>query len=390
MKKRIFALALAAVMSVALVMTGCGKKEGSGSSDTINVGTVFNTTGYMAAYEEPAANGFKLAVDEINAAGGINGKKITYNTINGQSDPAQNASATTKLIDVNNSVVVAGVCESNLAITAGTAAQDAGVPFITVGATLPDMPDRVGDGFFLAPYGDNTQAYALAEYAYNDLGLRTAYVIEDSTSEYTLALSKYFKEKFKELGGEIVLEDSYDENGYTDYSASVSKVVALDEKPDLLFFSSFTDQAPIMLQQYRAQGLDMPVMSGDGFDSITIAEIAGDDANNVYYSTHVNLDESSDVVTKFKAAYKEKFGTEPENAFAALGYDTMYLIKYAIENYVDGDITSDSIKEALGKVTGFVGVTGSISYENGSHVPSKSVSLNKFENGEVVFIKNAE
>ena len=132
----------------------------------------------------------------------------------------------------------------------------------------------------------------------------------------------------------------------------------------------------------------MPVMSGDGFDSLTIAEIAGKDANNVYYSTHVNLDADSDVVTKFKAAYKEKYSTEPENAFAALGYDSAYLIKYAIENYIDGDITSDSIKEAIGKVTGFEGVTGTISYENGSHVPTKSVSINKFENGEVVFLKN--
>ncbi len=387
MKKRILTLALALTMAAATAMTGCGKKD-SASSDTINIGTVFNTTGYMAAYEQPAANGFQLAVDEINEAGGISGKKITYTTINAQSDAAQNASATTKLIDVNNAVVVAGVCEANLAITAGTAAQDAGVPFVTVGATLPDIPDRVGDGLYLAPYGDNTQAYALAEYAYNDLGLKTAYVIEDSTSEYTLALSKYFKERFKELGGEIVLEDSYDENGYTDFSASISKVTALDKKPDLLFFSSFTDQAPIMLQQYRAQGLDMPVMSGDGFDSLTIAEIAGKDANNVYYSTHVNLDADSDVVTKFKAAYKEKYSTEPENAFAALGYDSAYLIKYAIENYIDGDITSDSIKEAIGKVTGFEGVTGTISYENGSHVPTKSVSINKFENGEVVFLKN--
>ena len=387
MKKRILTLALALTMAAATAMTGCGKKD-SASSDTINIGTVFNTTGYMAAYEQPAANGFQLAVDEINEAGGISGKKITYTTINAQSDAAQNASATTKLIDVNNAVVVAGVCEANLAITAGTAAQDAGVPFVTVGATLPDITDRVGDGLYLAPYGDNTQAYALAEYAYNDLGLKTAYVIEDSTSEYTLALSKYFKERFKELGGEIVLEDSYDENGYTDFSASISKVTALDKKPDLLFFSSFTDQAPIMLQQYRAQGLDMPVMSGDGFDSLTIAEIAGKDANNVYYSTHVNLDADSDVVTKFKAAYKEKYSTEPENAFAALGYDSAYLIKYAIENYIDGDITSDSIKEAIGKVTGFEGVTGTISYENGSHVPTKSVSINKFENGEVVFLKN--
>jgi branched-chain amino acid transport system substrate-binding protein len=402
MKKKILCLVLSVVFALS-ILTGCQTgsdssskdAEDTGSSgtdatagdDTISIGTVFNITGYMAAYEEPAANAFLLAVEEINAAGGIDGKQIKYNTINAQSDAAQNGTAATKLIDINGAQIVAGTCDSNLAITAGTAAQDAGKPFLAVGATLPDLPDRVGDGFYLAAYGDNLQAYALAEYAYNDLGARTAYVIEDSTAEYTAALSKYFKERFTGLGGQIVLEDSYDENGYTDYSTNIAKVLALDTAPDVLFFSSFTDQAPIMLQQYRAKGLDMPVLSGDGFDSTTIPEIAEEDSNNVYYSTHVNLNQDSEIVENFKTAYKDKFGVEPENAFAALGYDAMYLIKYAIENYIDGDITAEAIKEAIGKVDGFAGVTGTISYKNGSHVPTKEISLNKYEDGETVFIK---
>jgi len=289
---------------------------------------------------------------------------------------------------VNGAVIVAGICESGLAMSAGTVCQDASVPYITVGATLPDMPDRVGDDFFLACYGDNVQAYAAAEYAYNDLGARTAYVIEDTTSEYTQALSKYFREKFEDLGGTIVLYDTYDENGYTDFSANVEKVLALDEEPDVLFFASFTDQAPVMLSQYRAKGLDMPVLSGDGFDSTTIAEIAGDAANNVYFTTHVDYTSDSELVTDFIANYTEAYGVAPENAFSALGYDTVYLIKYAIENYVDGEVTPEAIRDALEQVEGFEGVTGTVSFSADNHVPSKTVTLNEFVDGEVVNIKN--
>ena len=239
MKRKLMALVLCAGMTTAL-FTGCGGSTGSGSSaadssasassaagssasagsldavsttstdaaasgDSITVGCVVNTTGQMAAYEVPAANAMQMAVDEINDAGGVKGKKINLELINAQSDASQNSTATTKLID-DGAPVIIGECESTLAMTAGSVAQAAGVPFITYGATLPDLPDRVGDCFYMTCYSDKVQAYAMAEYAYNDLGARTAYVIEDTTSEYTEALSKYFKEHFTELGGSVVLD----------------------------------------------------------------------------------------------------------------------------------------------------------------------------------------
>lgn len=397
MKKRALSFLLGASLTVGL-LSGCGSGaagnapsasgsgSGTSSADKIVIGGIFDTSGNYTPYDQPAANGFQLAIDEINANGGIDGKQVDYKFINGQSSVTENSNAATKLIEQEKVSVIAGNCVTDDVLAGGTVAQDDGVPYITVGATLPDLPDRIGDCFYLACYGDNVQAYASAEYAYNELGARTAYVLEDSTSEYTQALSKYFQKHFTELGGKIVLADTYDENGYTDFSAEISKVNALETKPDVLFFASFTDQGGIMLKQFRAKGVDMPVLSGDGFDDTSIAQVAGSAADNAYYTTHVDYTSADPKVTAFVENYTKKYGKAPENAFAALGYDTVYLIKYAIENYANGDYSPESIKKAIGQVQGFKGITGTISYENGSRVPSKTVTINMFSSGSITHV----
>jgi branched-chain amino acid transport system substrate-binding protein len=396
-----------AALLAALALAGCsspsggaGTATGNGSAEapaggssseaatpadggTIIVGGLWQTTGFMADYEIPGSEGFQLAVDEINAAGGIDGKQIEYVFYNGQSELDLNSSLIAKLIDVDGAKVVAGLGDPNSAIASGTVAQSKGVATLATSSTLPYTQERVGDTAFLVPFGDNIQAYAAAEYAYKDLGLHTAYVVTDSTDEYTLSLSKFFSEHFTNLGGEIIGEATYDDNGYTDFSPAIQKVKALDAEPDALFFASFTEQGPPILKQFRDAGLGQPVFSGDGLDSVEIAEIAGEAANNTYFTTHVDYTESNSKVTDFLAAYTEKYGAEPANAFAALGYDAAYLIKYAIETNGNGDTSAEGIKNALDKVTDFEGVTGTISYANG-HVPNKTVYICEFKDGTKV------
>lgn len=386
MKKDLSKVVAAAAAASMALSCGSFSAMASDSKGSLVVGGVFNTSGQLAAYDQVAEQGFSLAIDEINANGGAGGYQLDYKMINAQSDAAQNTSAAQKLIDVEGAVVLAGCCETDTCTAAATVAQDAGVPFITVGATLPDLPARVGDYFYMAPYGDNVQAAAIATYAYEELGARTAYVVWDTTSEYTVALAKYFQETFESLGGEVVLTDTYDDNGYTDFSSEIAKVQALGEAPDVMCFSSFSTEGPLMLKQFRAAGIDAPVVSGDGFDDISIPQIAGSACTNVYYSTHVNYDTDSELVQNFVKKYTDTYGTAPENAFAALGYDTAYLIKTAIES-IDGDVTSEAIRDAISQIQGFEGVTGTISYENGSQIPTKSVTINEFVDGEIKFMQ---
>lgn len=376
------------LLSVALLAgaaAGCGTngdteedaQAGAQSGEGITVGGLWALTGFMASYEVSGSRGFELALDEINENGGIDGQQVNYVSYDGQSDVSQETSLITKMIESDKVQAVVGLGDPNAAIAAGTVAQEHGVPTLATSSTLPYTQERVGDTAFLVPYGDNIQAAAVAEYAYNELDVKTAYVVTDTTDEYTLALSKYFQSHFEALGGTILGESTYDDNGYTDFSASIQKVLQLEEQPDALFFASFTDQGPTMLKQFRDAGLDQIVLSGDGLDSVEVAQIAGEAADNVYFSTHVNYNAAA--AAEFNAAYQEKYGSEPDNAFAALGYDAAYLIKYAIETYADGDYSAESIRDALAKVTDFEGLTGTISYADGN-VPNKTVFICKFEN----------
>lgn len=385
MKKRkliVSTLAVAALLSLGL--TGCGSSEEAGSSEEgITVGGLWALTGFMDSYEIAGSEGFELALEEINADGGIDGQQVGYVKYDSESDAEKATSLIRKLIENDGADVVVGMGDPNAAIAAGTVAQDAGVPTLATSSTLPYTQDRVGDTAFLVPYGDNIQAAAIAEYAYKELGVKTAYVVTDTTDEYTLSLSKYFKSHFEAQGGKILGESTYDDNGYTDFSASIQKIKKLDETPDALFFASFTDQGPTMLKQFREAGLDQVVLSGDGLDSVEVAQTAGEAADNTYFSTHVDYSADNEQVADFLEAYKAKYDVDPDNAFAAVGYDAAYLLKYAIENYANGDYSPAVIRDALAQVTDYQGITGTIDYSNGN-VPNKTVFICEFKDKDKV------
>ena len=164
-----------------------------------------------------------------------------------------------------------------------------------------------------------------------------------------------------------------------DFSSIINQILKLDEKPDAVFLGCFTDEGPIILKQLREAGIDCVCLSGDGLDDLSVAQIAGDASNNTYFSTHVNYaDPSADA---FIEAYHAKYNEDPQNAFAALAYDAAYLLKYAVENYANGDYSPESIRNAIAQVTDFEGLTGTISYANGN-VPTKTVFINEFKDGE--------
>ena len=388
-KNKLMISALSVLAVLAFGFTGCsssagtGEAESSGAADSegITVGGLWALTGFMDSYEVAGSEGFELALEQINANGGIDGHQVNYVKYNSESDTEKATSLIKKLIENDGADVIVGMGDPNAAIAAGTVAQDAGVPTLATSSTLPYTQDRVGDTAFLVPFGDNIQAAAIAEYAYNELGVKTAYVVTDTTDEYTLSLSKYFQSHFEALGGKILGESTYDDNGYTDFSASIQKIKQLEENPDALFFASFTDQGPTMLKQFREAGLDQIVLSGDGLDSVEVAQTAGANANNTYFSTHVDYSADNEGVSEFLKLYNEKYGTEPDNAFAALGYDAAYLIKYAVENYANGDYSSESIRNALAQVTDFEGITGTIDYSDGN-VPNKTVFVCEFKDND--------
>ncbi len=373
-------VALTAAMTLAMAGTAAFADE------PIVVGGIFNITGDQSSLDEPTQQGFELAIEEINAAGGVNGKMLEAVYDDGKTDTAVCASNAKKQINNDGAVVLAGFSDSDFAYAAGAVAQEAGVPFVFTGATTPDIPSTVGDCAFLCAFGDDVCAHAGADYAVEELGAKTAYVLTDNSMSYTTNLSDYFIERFEELGGEIVLQDYFASGDY-DYSAQIARYQALGEEAGILFMATGPDDASTVIEQYRSAGVTGPMISGDGWDT-DLWGVAGDLANqDVYVCTHFSSDDDSEAVQGFLSAYEEKYGKAPENAFAALGYDTAYLIASAIEACGD-DVTPAAIRDALENTQDFPGITGTISYSAETHVPDKTVVVCQAEDGLLKFRKN--
>jgi len=268
-----------------------------------------------------------------------------------------------------------------MTLAAAPIAAKAGIVFVTSGATSPKLPEHVPDYLFMSCFGDNVQAAAAAEYSFNDLKAKTAYLLIDKGMEYTLLLGKYFKERFTELGGQIVLEDTY-QTGDKDFSAQITKLKGLGTTPDIIFISAGPDDVGVIVKQFRDAGMDKPIVGGDGYDTPLLVEIAGPGAENTYFTTHSLMDPDlgTDAVKKFITAYQAEYNKPPENAFAGLGYDTVKLLADAIKRAGSDD--PKAILEALKSTKDFPGITGSITFPPGSRIPQKGVTMILVKDGK--------
>ncbi|MCC6802922.1 MAG: ABC transporter substrate-binding protein [Anaerolineae bacterium] len=352
----------------------------SAQDETIKIGLGYDLTGGEAALDLPASNGSLLAIDEINAAGGVLGMQLEGISHDTRYDMALTAQVAQQFVEQDGVTAVVGFSDSDSVLASGPIIQNAGVPFITAGATSPLLPEQIGDLFFMACFGDNVQAAAAAEYAFENFG-DTAYLLTDTGVEYTTLLAEYFKARFEELGGTIVLEDSYADDA-TDFTTQITKVRALAEQPDFYFISAMPYNVGPVVLQMRQAGLEGPIVGGDGYDTPDIVSVAGDSANNVFFTTHALMDSEigTDGIKAFIEAYTEKYGHAPENAFAALGYDAIKLLADAIERA--GSTDAAAIQAALQETVDFPGITGSITFGEGVQIPQKGVTIIEIVDGK--------
>ncbi len=373
------------VAAAALLAAGALAAPGPAQAqDTIRIGALYNVTGGMSSIDAPGLNGMKLAVEEVNAAGGVLRRRIELLTEDGKTDQTINANIMSRFVS-QKVVAVAGLNDTSFVLAAGPIAQKAKVPFVTAGATAPQIPEQVGDYMFMAPFGDDAQAFAIADYAFKTLKARNAWLLTDQAYDFTLTLSKFFKERWGKLGGTIALEDIY-RSGDVDFSAQITRLRAQRPAPDVLFVSAIPNEAGLIVKQVRQAGIKTPIVSGDGFDTPLVVDVPGKElADGVYFSTHayVQPDSPKPVVRRFVAAYQKAYGRAPENAFAALGYDTLKLVADAVERA--GSAEPARIRDALAATKGFEGVTGTIGYSGGSRVPKKGVTIIRVAGGRLQF-----
>lgn len=373
--KALKALTLAAGLSVAAA--GIGQAQ---DQEPIRIAALYNLTGGMSSIDAPALNGAQLQAELVNGKGGVLGGRmieiVPYDT---RTD--QQATATAAQQAVSEGVVAGiGYGDTTFVMAAAPTFQEAGIPFVTSGATHPMLPTWVGDHMFMTAFGDDDQSFAIADYAYNDLGLRRVAVWTDDSMDFTRALSTFFKERIQTLGGEIVAEDFF-MMGDKDFSAQIARLQALDPLPDGVFISAIPSEAGVTVRQIREAGLDLPIVSGDGFDTPLVIDVPGPElADKVYFSTHTYLADDRPEVAQFIQDYTAKFGHAPENAFAPLGYDAVGLVVAAIERA--GSAESAAVRDALAQTRDYPAVTGTISYTRENMVPPKPVSIIGVEGGQ--------
>jgi len=346
--------------------------------EPILIGTPYNLTGGYASVDQPASNGSQLAAEEINAAGGVLGRPIELIVYDGKSDVPTISAIAKKMVEEDNVIAMVGLTDTSYMKAAGPVAQENQVPFIDVAGTAPVITS-IGDYIFMLPFGDNVQAAVAAEFA-KEKGWKTCAMLVDEAMDYTKYLAKYFDERFtsEDIGGTVVSRLAYN-MGDTDFSAQLTEFKNLDPQPDFYFISANPGEIGTIVKQARDMGLTAPIMGGDGYDTPLLAELAGP-VNDVYFTTHQGIYDKSEKADAFIAAYEAKYGTPPENVFAALGYDGIYLMAAAME--AAGSAEGPAIRDALAATAGWEGVTGTISYGEGSRIPSKSVALIQVKDGK--------
>jgi len=342
------------------------------AQEPIRVAALYALTGGLSSLDGPSLKGAELHVEQINEAGGLLGRPLELVVYDTRTD--QQVTATTAQEAVSAGVVAGfGQSDTTFVMAAAPTFQDAGIPFVTSGATHPMLPTWVGENMFMTAFGDDDQSYAIADYAYDTLGHRRVYVWTDDSMDFTRALTFFFKERFLERGGEIIDEDFF-MMGDTDFSAQIARLEAVDPVPDAVFISAIPSEAGLSIRQIREAGITMPIISGDGFDTELVATVPGPElANDVFFSTHTYLADDRPEVQEFIDAYEAKFGHPPENSFAPLGYDAIGLIANAIRQA--GSAEPEAIREAMTATRDYPAVTGVVSYTRENMVPPKPVSI---------------
>jgi branched-chain amino acid transport system substrate-binding protein len=382
-----FVLIVSACSSSATPSPGAGGSPGpslaaSGGSlgSSFKLGGGFALTGDESALDLPAANGAKLAVKQINATGGVLGAQIDFIVHDSQYKMDVTAQTAKQFVEQDKVPLMIGYTDTDSVLASGPTFQAAKIPFITVGATSPKIPSQVGDMMFLACFGDNVQAAVGAEYSYDKFG-HNAYFLWDKGVEYTTLLGQYFKSRFTELGGKIALEDSYDDKA-TDFSAQITKIKALSPAPDFYYVAAMPYNIGPLVKQFRDAGITGPIVGGDGYDTPDLIKVAGPAADNTFFTTHALMDAAggTEGIKKFIADYKAEYGHDPENAFAALGYDTVYLMADAVKRA--GSTDSAAVKSAIEATKDFAGITGKITFSADSHVPQKGVTVIAVKGGK--------
>ncbi|AZP04629.1 ABC transporter substrate-binding protein [Jeotgalibaca ciconiae] len=375
MKKK-FWLGLASVALLAACGNGAETDSSNGGAgEGAVIGGNFELSGGASAYGTPMDQGVKLAVENINEAGGVLGEDVSYKSYDNKSEPQEAASVATRLATEDNVSAIIGPATTGDANAQTPAVTRAGVPAILPAATGDDVTmdgETVWEYIFRVCFQDSFQGEVLANFAQNNLEATKAVIIVDNSTDYGVGLAEAFKDVFT---GDIVKEENFT-TGQTDFQAILTNI--RNEDFDVIFIPGYYEEAGLVIKQAREMGIEQPILGPDGFANSILVELAGEqNVNNVYYTGHFTPNSEEPKVQEFLAQYEEKYGTAADS-FAALAYDAANLLFEAME--VAGSTDPQAVTDALPTITGFEGITGTFSLDE-NHNPIKNTFVIELQGG---------
>jgi branched-chain amino acid transport system substrate-binding protein len=357
------------IVATALALTFLGIVPSR--AQEIVVGQYASLTGSEATFGINSSNGVALGLEEVNNHGGVlGGRKIKIITEDDQSKPGQPSAAVKKLVSSDKVIAVIGEIASSRSLEAAPICQAAKIPMVSPGATNPGVT-KVGDYIFRVCFIDPFQGTVMAKFALDNLKAKKVAILTDVRNDYSVGLTKYFKEYFESHGGQIVMERSFSGGGTDrDFRAQLTAIKAT--QPDAIFVPGYYTEAGLIAKQARSLGIKVPLLGGDGWDSPKLSEIGGSAIEGSYFSTHFSPKDTNPKVQDFVKKYQAKFGMMPDG-MAPLGYDAMMVLAQAINTA--GSTEGPKIRDALAGIKNFDGVTGRITIDPNRNATKAAVVL---------------
>ncbi|HEU5130739.1 MAG TPA: ABC transporter substrate-binding protein [Pyrinomonadaceae bacterium] len=345
---------LIASIVIASLLSACQTNGGGG--DKVRIGVFMSTTGTTANFGISSVNGIKMAADEINAAGGINGKQVELLVQDDRSDASEAATIVTKFVTQDQVHAVIGEVASSRSIAAAPIAQNAKIPMLTPSSTNPEVTKK-GDFIFRSCFIDPYQGAAIAQFAAKTLGAKTAAIMVDRKNDYSTGLEKVINETFTRFGGKIVATQSYQE-GDQDFNAQLTSLKG--SNPEVIFVPGYYNDVGLIAKQARDKGITVPLIGGDGWDSEQLYKIGGTALNGSYFTNHYSPFDTDPRVVKFVNDYKSRYNNSTPDALAATAYDAANIMFDAIKR--SKSLSGSDIRDALAATNAFPGVTGTVTF----------------------------
>ncbi len=369
----------------AVFVAGCNKQEGGGtggsaSGGVIKIGEFASLTGKEATFGISSHEGTVLAIEEINAAGGLLGKKVELLTEDDLSKAGEPATVVNKLISRDGVVAILGEVASSRSLEAAPICQENKIPMISPSSTNPKVTET-GDFIFRVCFTDILQGKILASFAGKTLHAKKVAIFTDVKSDYSKGLAKYFKESFIAAGGQIAAELDFN-GGDKDFKAQLTAIKSA--APDAVFVPGYYTDAALICIQAKQLGLTAPLFGGDGWESEDLVKIGKDAVEGTYFSTHAAADSPDPRVKKFVEDYRKRFKGKTPDAMAMLGHDSAMILAAAIKQA--GTTDGQKVRDALATTRDFEGVSGKITMD-AKRDATKPMVILQIRNGQFKLVE---